>query len=498
MLAGVVSPKFPAPISHCFIGCTAFILMLSGLAADTIGDWRFSGLQAPARLREGFWNGVTTRIGETSADFAGSGEVLIDTFLSSAFGLNGFSANFSGGGGITGDLSGSFVLGNQGRVTLNIPGETILGYRNASEDIIIAPTREEDDISFNVGTRKPGALASSDFEGTWKVLLMRVPQDLTEKFINSVTTNNREAESDGTAGDNETLIDVFFAENPGFEQLTINVDSLGNVTGSVSGTLTANGDQTATLNITGEGSLTVHVNAGINLLTSSESDENVSHSLIVAVKIPTSCTLADAEGIWRWQVMELPARLHEQYDIHNPDDGTVTSRTSVDSDDYAKTGEVLRDIYFSGDLDAESGLMSIDRLGHVTGSDPGTLSLSGTTFTFTPTDSTGAQDNVTLFPNANKEAIIGYKTNVDELMMVVLVKVSSTAVKSLEELVDMQFTVQPNGNVDLTWNEASSFCLSKSEDLGNWNALSGSQGASSHTDTSNNSKGFYRIEVLDD
>lgn len=318
---------------------------------------------------------------------------------------------------------------------------------------------------------------------------MRVPKDLTEVFYNTVTEQSRQAGSGGTAGNNEELSDVFFAENPGMEHLTITADALGNVSGDIIGTLTANGDKTATLTILGEGALILNVNVGVNFLTTSEIDTN-SHAMIVAVKSPTSSTLADAEGIWRWEVLEIPARLREQYRHTNG-----STRISANSDDFAQENEELFDVYFSGDLDAESGLITIDDQGNVTGSDPGTLSTSGTSFTFTPADSSG---DVALYPSASKESIIGFKTSVDELLMVVLVKISDTPARTVEALVDVQLTVLPNGNVDLTWNESSSFCLSKSDNLGAWDSVSGSQGASSHTDTSAATKGFYRVEVVDD
>ena len=455
------------------------------------GDWHFGGLMASSRLQENFFNAVTLtdRQGSDSLDFAMENEQMVDTFFPGTFGITDVGIALSGGT-ISGDLPGSYALGAQGRMTLTIPGEVLTSYLNLSRDTFVIPVMDIDDMSFNIGTRLPTGLTTAAMAGDWAIFVLSLPHDLTETYYNVNTTGTRMAPaSTGFANPGEVLADVFFAANPSLENLSISVDAAGNITGDVTGTTTINpGSQSATLNLVGVGGLPFYPNSNVDIMTSSFSDAD-SHTAVLAVKPPPALSVSDLEGVWRWQTMEYPARLREHYYNASAD----TSRTSVDSDDFAGENEQLVDVFFSSKPETNNGLVTIDALGNVVGSDPGVVSVGGTTITFTPSN---ADPAIQLQINATKDVIVGSEMTADVLAITTLVKVSGQAAGSFEELVDVKLEAMPGGTLDFNWNESSSFKLFKSSSLSaGWTEITGTAGEGGHQETPGGTSGFYRIEV---
>lgn len=459
------------------------------------GIWKVNGLSTSSRLVEVFYNFDTmqSREGEDSEDFAQEGEELVDLYFPGNTGLIDLSVSLSAGS-LGGDVSGTYTIGTQGRVGLTLPDQSISTYLNLSQDTLIIPVFDQDEMEFNVGTRQPDTLSVEDMEGGWELFALTVPADLTENYYNSDTMTSRtSSNSADSAGTGEELVDVFFTALPSLEKFTMNVASNGTISGDVTGTTSVNEvDKMVTLGLNGIGALEFAPNAGVNVITHLQSDGN-EFTTVLGVKKANSISLADLVGTWRWQSFEIPARLREVY--FNTE--TQSVRTSFNSDEFALTDEILVDVFFSGELDTDNGLVSINAEGTVSGSDPGTITVAGSAFTYVPDDETDSLP-FTLYLNDAKEVMMSSSATEDSFSLLTLVKVDATAANSLDELIDVQLDLQEDGDVNFSWNESTKFRLSKSTSLGSWDAISETSGADSYTDTSDTSSGFYRIEVVDE
>jgi hypothetical protein len=247
-------------------GSTSSDLLSQAPSVD--GDWHASGLSAPTRLRESYYNANTDsiRFGENSLDFAQFGEQLVDLFLSSKGEITDLNLNFNSGA-VTGDTTGTYTEGAQGRLNISIPGEVLPGYRNLSADTIIVPSLDQDDMSYNVLTKKPATLVVAELAGQWNVTVANIPIDFTEVYFNPISGGTRQGVGiDDFAGPGEQLVDVFYPSKPELQQLSIAIDGAGNITGDVSGAASVNAGRSVTFNLVGIGPLVFHPNTGKDVL----------------------------------------------------------------------------------------------------------------------------------------------------------------------------------------------------------------------------------------
>ncbi|NNC86964.1 MAG: hypothetical protein HKN82_00730, partial [Akkermansiaceae bacterium] len=229
------------PRLHRILGHSGFAAVLicsAGSLAATPpvdGDWKASSLVAAARLQETFYNSTTmsSRQGVNSSDFAQAGEEMVDTFFSGEFAAVGRSLTFSAGT-LSGDVSGTYTLGTRGRVRLSVEGDSLTAYVNVSGDTMILPLAGENDLEATVVTRLPATLSHADLAGDWTVVGMKLPDDLTETYYNSVSETTRQGPaSTDFAQTNETLVDVFFSSPPAMEIISFTLDAAGNITGDL-------------------------------------------------------------------------------------------------------------------------------------------------------------------------------------------------------------------------------------------------------------------------
>jgi len=220
-------------------------------------------------------------------------------------------------------------------------------------------------------------------------------------------------------------------------------------------------------------------------------DGIVSHEMILAVKLPSTLTVAEAQGIWRWQALSVPKFLKEVY-YHTIDENT---RTSGDSTDFSGDNEILVDLFWPDRPNSQNGLVSIDSSGMVEGTGEGTLNLNGLSYIYTPADPNVTP--VTMYPNATGDVIIGTGFDDDELDLFVMVKIRDEPASDFDDLVNLQVVLE-NNSASLSWNEASKFCLSASSGLSQWEPVFDTQGEDSHTDPTISESEFYRVERVTD
>ena len=474
--------------------------------ASETGDWRVNGLLLPSRLQEAFYNQATaqTRFGENSFDYAGTDEILVDTFFPATGEILELGVTLSSGD-ITGDETGTYTIGSQGRVLLDLPDDSDLrAYTNLAQDTWIIPAIDANSMEFNIGTRKPQSLAVADLEGDWTVASLSLSSDLVEIYAPLSGGEARVAPaSTNFAAEDETLADLFFPEMPALETYSISINSGGSISGDFTGNASVDDTaKTVSLDINGIGSLEFSTNAGINLLARAQTnpDPEEGHpdavELILGLKEKANPSLTDLAGIWRWQSFEIPARLIKNF--YNTD--TESFRQTLNSQDFAQANEILVDTYFSTELNTDNGLISVNEDGLVTGSDPGSIAIEGGSIVYTPTTPDPEEGPLTLHLNETGEILLASEVKDHYLTLLTLVKVESEAVSSLDALVDVKIHVNPSGNPSLNWNEATKFRLLKSTDLGGtWEVISETTDRGDFQDSdSGATSGFYRIEVIAD
>ena len=473
---------------------------LSADEAEFAGEWALKSLEIPARLREVYFReaNTTTRTSENSSDFAKDGERLVDVFFPDPFGSETGNLTLDTDGAISGFTNGTFIAGADNRWTAAVDGpDTVRGYSNLSKDFLIAPGGSVDFAEFQVLSKIPPALSIADLSGTWKIATLAVPADLILHFFNSVNLTSRDAGSDSSPGQDEALVDTYFEEPIATQNLTLVADANGDITGDLDGSIfTVKTDPNrVTLSIPGDTPIDLTINANKDVMAQALADDPgggvVSHEMILAVKLPSTLTLAEAQGIWRWQALSVPKSLKEVYF----NSITQSTRTSLDSTDFAGDDEQLVDLYFPDQPNSQNGLVSIDASGMVEGTDKGALTLNGLSYTYTPADPNDTP--VTLYPNATGDVIIGTGFDDDELDLFVMVKIRNEPASDFNDLVNLK-VVLSNGSVSLQWNEATNFCLSASSGLSQWDPICNTQGADSHTDPAINESQFYRVERVTD
>lgn len=208
---------------------------------------------------------------------------LADVYFVGESGFTPGTITLNGSGGFTGTFAGSVSGTPNGDLTIttaedgNIPAKV-----NASKNIIAVARGDADESEYTLLVKKPDTLATADFEGAWRVSSIQIPTSLTENFYNIVTNQSRQADSADVARENEILVDIFHKSQPDLSRLQFMIDSSGNITGSETGKIVANGDRSATVTIDGT-SFPIHPNADKTFMMAAIDDAD-SHEFVIAVK----------------------------------------------------------------------------------------------------------------------------------------------------------------------------------------------------------------------
>ncbi|WP_309380397.1 hypothetical protein [Cerasicoccus frondis] len=232
--------------------------------AELDGDWTIGTAYIPATLIESYASESGNRQADNS-DYAQEGEELVDLHRPDEF--------ESYWGEITiddGSFSGLFSgeVSTNGLKALIMPDDPDAGSLtfsvNQSKDLMVCTDFDEgESIELIILARKPASLSLSDLEGTWRVASLIVPVDLRESYYNADAETNREGDINdyaGSTGQPELFVDLYYTSNFKTEQGSIQIDSLGSVSGLLNGDFSLAGGNTLTFS-DGEDPAPVFINA---------------------------------------------------------------------------------------------------------------------------------------------------------------------------------------------------------------------------------------------
>ena len=216
---------------------------------DLAGDWTLSELSTPTRLRETFYNVVTMtyRHGENSSVFAQTNEILVDAQYFDPLFTATRTFSLSPTGAVTGGETGQVLSISSNRLSYSDGTELTTAYSSLIGDILLTSGRGTESQEQTLILKRPASFTQSDLQGSWFLLAMSNPKDLSKNFHSG------------------RVVDVFFTGDSSANTGDINVDSSGNFTGIFEGSIsgTANGDITVT---TIEDTIPLKINASKNVM----------------------------------------------------------------------------------------------------------------------------------------------------------------------------------------------------------------------------------------
>ncbi|MGJ8645183.1 MAG: hypothetical protein ACSHX9_17405 [Luteolibacter sp.] len=434
--------------------------------ADLAGNWTLAEFHAPTRLRENFYNTVTmtNRLGTDSHDFPGEDEILEEAFYFDPLTTGTRNFSLSAAGAVTGGETGQVLSLSANRILYSDGTELTTVYSSITAEVLIASGREIESQEQNLCLKRPTTFNDADLGGTWAIIAMTNPRDLSKT----------------SAGGR--LTDVFFTGSAEFVSGEIVMDGVGGFTGVFDGTIsgTANGDITVT---TAEGSIPFKINASKNFLTATQGDTD-EQDYIILTKNPSTLTTAELAGTWRITALQLPTTLTEFFF------NTVTETTrQADSSGSAMTNEILIDLSHTDKSELTRLQLMADSAGNITGSETGTLVANGDKSVSVTLDG----ELFTMHPNADKTVMIGAQNFGDSHELVIAIKTSETVANTFDEMADFK-TIPTSGNLILTWNSASNLMLQDSVTLSGWDEVEEAADTDAfEADTTGGGARFFRI-----
>lgn len=258
--------------------------------ADAAGPWHLISSISPGDITRNIVDGRLADVYFIAESSLTEGQIIVN-------GNGTFNGLFSGG------ISGT----PDGNVTVTTGGGAIPFRINASANVMTATPGDEDEQEYVVMVRKPASLATADLAGTWRVSAFKIPTALTETYYNQDTDQSRQADSSDFAQEGEVLVDVF--HTAGFELMRqqVFIDSAGNIAGTETGTLSANGDKSVSV-VFGGNALVLHPNANKTVMIGTTVDEGEAKEIIIVTK--TSETVATTfDELVDLKTVETPGQL---------------------------------------------------------------------------------------------------------------------------------------------------------------------------------------------
>lgn len=384
------------------------------------GDWSLANWSSPTRLREVYRNpdtGATYTTVNSNDSNVPDGMILVDAWYSDPVRAQTRDFSLSASGQVTGDESGTVISLSRNRLLYRGTDVLTTVFANTTGDILVESKREEDNQDLNIALKKPESLSIADLAGTWNLISLIQPDDLT-------TVGNLE--------------DVYFEGGTSVTTGQVELNANGTFSGLFSGSLTVNG--TSLLITVGGNAIDFRVNEGKNLAiaTLGQSDEA---EIILLVRKPESLTTAELAGGWRFNRMSIPTTLTETY--YN----TVTEQTRQgDSEDSAGENEILVDLFHKERFELERGNLRVQPDGAVLDSDI-------TSFVAGPNQTarvTANGDTFEFFVTSDRSVLIGAFAGDDSQQLIVVVKTDEQAAESNEAAVDL-LPVQVGESFVLSW-----------------------------------------------
>ncbi|MFT6864516.1 MAG: hypothetical protein ACJAVK_003083 [Akkermansiaceae bacterium] len=434
------------------------------------GDWSLTEFATPSRLRETYYNTVTeeTRTSLDSLEFAQTNEILVDVFYPDPASVTSRSFVLDIEGVATGGETGEVLRVSNNRLVY-YDGEDLSNlYTNSTGDVILANSGEEDQQVLSIGLRQPTSLVAADIVGGWTLLSMISPNDISKNVID------------------DRLVDVFFRQDPSISKIAVEIAAGGalSLDGEVSGTFSIEGNSgSAQL---GPQTIAFQLNASRNVMTGRVADDD-EEEILVLVKTPSTLATADLQGTWSLSTFRMPSVLSETY--YNT---TTMGNRQGDSDDFAGPNEILVDMFHPTSFKTQRYELQVSSSGAFTGVD------SGGTMTGNPdgTVTVDVDGDLTFYPNADKNFMIGQTAGEDDLEFLVMIKTSDSIITDLEEKADLVSIKRPGSGLVLNWNAGEGLILEESSalDPALWvESPEGSANGSALIETSSAPRRFFRI-----
>lgn len=293
----------------------------------------FSHAQSLTNLA-GIWNGVTFTV-PTQLMPQFSGNLVTNVSGHDAFGANTIGVNaYSNGTFTNGPVTGTMTIDGQGMLTVYPAGDSAISFRvNYAQDVFAGIASNSNNTGvpqneLNVVVRSPASFDTNDILGTWQVIYLDTPQQLTQIYQ---PTANASAISDLLGMDNQSVT------NSSLSQL-----GNGDITFTNDGTLTGNagGSFTGNYSLATNGGFNFSINASpsplqmtgfINVSKDTvvalhEDNANNRQEIVMLIKPPTNAVLADLQGAWKVTSFGVPTQVLLTHDANN----FVTSVTTSD------------------------------------------------------------------------------------------------------------------------------------------------------------------------
>lgn len=227
------------------------------------------------------------------------------------------------------------------------------------------------------------ALDQASLAGNWRFENLRSAGMLQKRFI------------DG-------LPDFFFDSEFLTEQGDVTINSVGTVSGAVSGTAIFTQSKGVSLKVDGD-TIPMMINPAGDVMMRAHSSPGDGQDFLVIVKRPVSTVTSDLAGRWRYVSFGMPDDFTKTF----VNSTTGQPRSSTSSSEPPGANDRVVDIFYQGSFYRDVGEVILDASGNVSGDATGTASTSANG---TVTLNFGGEVEV-FYVNASKNFMIRTRTN---------------------------------------------------------------------------------------
>lgn len=422
--------------------------------AELAGTWSLNALETPARLRETFYKPALTdeyevttpesiRDGAHANETAGFNEHVVNVYFPDPFLVETSSFQIAIDGSLSGSETGNITQINGNRLTVEDDGETFTVYANAAGDILKQSSADANVQGLVILLKQPESLTTSELEGTWSIVSFAAPEDiLVDIALAPIKVQDFYV-------DINRVVDTSFAGDFAIFDGTIEINSLGEMTGDVEGSATAFGPGTVSVDV-GDLVLSFVINASKNtMIATLTQDDEVEY--IMLVKKPSALTTNELAGSWRFTALEVATQYHETYIKEDP-----FQFRQVDISQSPLTDEQWVDISHTGSFQLNRLSLQVGESGAFSGFGGGSL---------TANDSQGVNllidgDTLPLHCNADKTLLTGVIDDGDAQTLVVGIRVSGEPPATFDKEVALDLAPAGVGEpFMISWNGASNLTL---------------------------------------
>jgi hypothetical protein len=421
----------------------------------------------------GLWNNITFSTPDQLTLFKDTNGVVYDIFEKDTFDLHTAQIIVYSDGTLGGDVSGSYTIGDAGRIEVTVPGETIHFGVNAACDFMFALKTSAKSPTSGLSQdlmlllKAPSSLTTDELAGTWKMAMLGTPGAL----VLHLNSNNAVVGVDGCDAFDSRTGTLTVAADGSFV-LSDGMTGTGTVQVLSNGMVQANVTQPPP---EPPMTLTFFVNGNKDVMATDFRMGTNSQEVEIAVRLPDTAEISDFKGLWR------------QGDYQTPSLLTLNHNTE---------GEVL-DVLPGDEFEIHKSTLAIGCHGDYTEPDKtraGAAVITGPgTLVATSTNRWGETDSRTLWCNTNKDVFLSVQNGSQNEIYLVARAPAATNAASRAASMGLMLLPQTSG-ASVCWASDTNCVLQCSTDLVTWGTLTNTVGQSRYTvDTAAATNGFYRV-----